>query len=133
LIELNQLTKATNDDIQQQRSKYCYRSGNYHIVKSGNTFVVRSFSIRNSKCKHSEHFLGKEYPVSFPGLDEAIQDCICMASKSLKRNSGELIYQSDQDPKRQPRLIQQVEWIDDEMDTQVEMAFEYLQDPEEEL
>jgi hypothetical protein len=55
-----------------------------------------------------------------------------MASKSLKRNSGELIYESSQDVKRAPRTIQQVEWVDND-DIQVEMAFEYLQDPEEDL
>jgi hypothetical protein len=128
---MSQLTRLVASNIQTIQPKYYYRSGNYHLVRSDDIFTVKSFSTRNSKCKHSEHFLGKNYPASFSGLGEAIQDCVCMASKSLKRNSGEFIYQSDQDVKRQPRPIQQVEWVDDEINTQVEMMFEYLQDPEE--
>jgi hypothetical protein len=128
---VSEITIPSPGEIQQRESKYYYRSGNYHIVRSGDNFTVKSFSVKNSKCKHSEHFLGKNYPPSFGGLEDAIKDCVCMAAKSLKRNSGELIYESNQDIKRPPRTIQQVEWVDDDEATQVEIEFEYLQDPEE--
>ena len=114
-------SSALSEDI-----GYVFRSGNYYISKKGDKLILKSFALKNSKCKHGDHFIGKVYSNSFYGLEESISNCICIAAKSLRRDSGELIYNSAHDPKRLPKIVYQSDEGRDEELVQVEI--EYLEE-----
>jgi hypothetical protein len=67
--------------------KIYFKSGNHYIEKSSGKFRIAEVT-PTPKCKHPNHQIGASYPLTFEGLSEAIETCICMAEKSLKAGSG---------------------------------------------
>lgn len=73
-------------------NKILFRSGNYAVsLDRHHDRLEISQLAPSSKCKCLDHHIGKTFPNTFDGSDDAVLACICMAAKSLKAGSGEKI------------------------------------------
>lgn len=68
--------------------KIFFRSGNHFVQRVASGEFTIGVSIPTPSCNCPRHKIGNLYPDDFDGLSSAIDACVCMAAKSLKKDSG---------------------------------------------